>query len=30
VCDLYRLAGFVRLVKCGRVRWAVYVARMDI
>ena len=23
-CDLYRLAGFVRVVKCGRLKWVRY------
>jgi hypothetical protein len=26
--DVYRSAGVVRVVKCGRVGWAEYVARM--
>jgi len=29
LCDLYRSAG-VRVVKCGRLRWAGYVASVDI
>jgi hypothetical protein len=28
LCDLYRSVGVVRVVKCGRLRWAGYVARM--
>jgi hypothetical protein len=30
LCDLYRLAGFVRVVKCGRLRLAGYVDSVDI
>jgi len=29
-CDLYRSAGVVRVVKCRRLRWAGYVASVDI
>jgi len=30
LCDLYRSAGEVRVVKCRRLRWAGYVASVDI
>ena len=30
LCDLYRSACIVRVVKCGRLRWAGYVASVDI
>jgi len=30
LCDLYRSAGVVMVVKCGRLRWVGYVASVDI
>ena len=30
LCVLYRSAGVVRVVKCGRLQWAGYVAGVDI
>jgi hypothetical protein len=30
LCDLYRSAGVVRVVKCRELRWAGYVASVDI
>ena len=30
LCDLYRSAGVVRVMKCRRLRWAGYVASVDL
>jgi hypothetical protein len=30
LCDLYRSAVVVRVVKCGRLRWTGYVAGVDV